>query len=159
MQVLVKIFPLWIVTQGESSELLVLDQNDVARPKLISHKIPVWIQLYFYYISNLDADISLTCPPSTSPALSGSSADPICPAGWLGRAGTSLEWGSVQCFITSQTPFTKKYLLKFSVANVVISLKSGLFGNSRCLSGAGRARLQCWVSLKELDCFDFPLSI
>lgn len=77
------------VTQGEASQLPVLDQN------YLSHKIPVWTQTNLYYISSLDADISLTCPASTSPALSGSCPQlvliPFVLLGDLGRAGASLE--------------------------------------------------------------------
>lgn len=81
------------VTQGEASELPVLDQS------YLSHKIPVWTQTNLYYSSNLDADISLTCPllASTSPALSGSCPQlvliPFVLLGDLGRAGASLERG------------------------------------------------------------------
>lgn len=144
-QVLVKLSPLWITDTGR------VFRTSSARPKL---------QTNLYYISILDADIGLTCPHSTSPALSGS-----CPSQCWSHLFCWVTWeelepvwneASVQRFITcSQTPLTKKYLLKFSIANVVICLKSGSLGNSRCLSGAGRARLQCWVNLKEWDCFDF----
>lgn len=80
---------------------------------------------------------------------------------WVSQEELEPVWNeaSVQHFITcSQTPLTKKYLLEFSIAHVMICLKSGSLGNSGCLSGAGRARLQCWVSLQEWDCFDFALS-
>jgi len=95
--------------------------------------------------------------PTPSPA-------PICTAGdpAMHRGGTGNDvcamMASVERFITcSQIPSTKNYLLEFSVANAVISLKSGSLTNSRWLSGARGVRLQRQVSssIKEQDCFDF----